>query len=768
MIWTILISFAVAFWLLLGNQFVREKKSIFIAGLPLGLFAYFLSFIPKVSNAEISKETWQWVPSLGVNFSFSLDGLSMIFALMITGIGSLVFIYTSAYLKGHQSLDRFYGYLSAFMAAMLGVVLSDNLLVLFIFWEITSITSFFLIGFNSEDASSRKSALTALGVTGIGGLLLLAAVLILGQIAGTYSLPEIIQQKEFIQQNAFYPVIVGLFLLAAFTKSAQFPFHFWLPGAMKAPTPVSTYLHSATMVKAGIFLLLRLTPVLGETPLWNNSLTIIGGITMCYAAIHTIFRTDLKGVLAYTTISALGILVFLIGLGTNQALLAAVVFIVIHATYKATLFLVTGIIDHETGTRDLTRLSGLKQTMFPLAVIGFLAALSHGGIPPTFGFVGKDLIYEATLNHDYSFVITGVSILTNVLLLYAGLVSGVKPFVGSLPKEFSKTHMPSFSMWFPPAVLSVLCVVFGLFPWVIEKSLVIPSLEFLGKNAEIHLKLWHGFNQVLLLSGVTLVLGLGLYFLIRPSHKKENFIAKFQPISSENIISQIVQYFVKFSKVWSRFLQNGYLTIYVKNTILMATILLGLGIGRTFTYGFDFQKFTEITFYEVVILLVLIVGIFFATFTKSRLAAVAALGMMSFSICMIFMMYSAPDLAMTQFSIDTLTVVLFVLILYKLPYYLKIHSPKIKIIDGVLALGFGTMMTLICLEVLSQPQNKMISDFYALKSYVLAHGKNIVNVILVDFRGGDTIVEIVVLSIAAIGVFGLIKLRLKTKERFKA
>ena len=317
------------------------------------------------------------------------------------------------------------------MAAMLGLVLSDNMISLFIFWELTSISSFFLIGFNNDSEVSRKSAITALAVTGLGGLSLLAGALILGNVGGSYNISELLNSSEAITASPYYILITILMFGAAFTKSAQFPFHFWLPGAMKAPTPVSTYLHSATMVKAGIYLLMRFTPVLGSTSFWNSTLLIVGAVTMVYAAIHTIFRRDLKGILAYSTIAALGILVFLIGQGTEGAMLAAALFIVVHALYKATLFLVTGIIDHQTHTRDVTVLRGLRKIMLPVAIAGFLAAISSAGIPPTLGFLGKELTYESTLAIIGTPLLwIALILLTKILLLHAGFVAGISPFVG--------------------------------------------------------------------------------------------------------------------------------------------------------------------------------------------------------------------------------------------------------------------------------------------------------------------------------------------------
>src|SRR5690554_1294753 len=439
MLIAVLSGFILALCLSFFGRLLKGKLSFILSALPILLFLYSLSFVPRIAEGETVAFNYTWIPSYGINLDFHLDGLSLLFMLLITGIGSLVFLYTSAYLKGHVYLDRFYAYLSMFMASMLGLVLSDNIITLFIFWELTSISSFFLIGFNNEDEGSRKSAQLALGITGVGGFFLMAGAVALGYVGGTYSISELLSSSEIIKSHSLYGWIIVFVFIAAFTKSAQFPFHFWLPAAMKAPTPVSTYLHSATMVKAGIYLLARFTPILGDHSWWNTPLIIVGGITMLYAAIHSLFRLDLKGILAYSTISALGILVFLIGLGTEQALLAAAIFILVHALYKASLFLVAGIIDHETGTRNITQLGGLRKVMLPVAIAGILAAISNAGIPPSFGFLGKDLIYESTLNSgNIAILLTIAAVVTNILLLYAGFLAGVKPFTGKLPENHEK------------------------------------------------------------------------------------------------------------------------------------------------------------------------------------------------------------------------------------------------------------------------------------------------------------------------------------------
>ncbi len=767
MLLAILLGFIFSIFLVFTGKFFKGKLSILASGIPLALFIYFAQFINRISSGEVITQENIWVPSFGVNLGFTLDGLSLLFSLMITGIGFLVFIYTSAYLKNNKYLDRFYGYLSMFMAAMLGLVLSDNLISLFVFWELTSITSFFLIGFNNTSQASRKSAITALAITGIGGLSLLVGLLFLGAITGTYSITEMLIMNPEIAANPYYTLIVILIFGAAFTKSAQFPFHFWLPGAMKAPTPVSTYLHSATMVKAGIYLLLRLTPVLGDHEFWNSTLVIVGAITMVYSAVHTLFRTDLKGILAYSTISALGILVFLIGQGTVEALTAAAVFIIVHALYKATLFLVTGIIDHQAGTRDTTVLRGLRKVLFPVAIAGFLAAISSAGIPPTIGFIGKELTYESTFHFGNLAVLLMVLIvITKILLLYAGFVTGIKPFTGVLPERFENTRMPSFLLWAPPLLLATGGIVFGIFPGLIEASIVKPLVNAVGGNSEeIHLKLWHGVSTVLWLSVITITVGTVLYFLIKPNHKLEQTIAKLEWLSPHSIIIKMWDFFFNFSKIWTNLFQNGYLRNYVSTIMVFMITLTGYGLFKTATYSVDYMSFSRITVYEAVTSLIMLIAVLYTVFTKSRLAAVAAMGIMGYAICMLFVIYSAPDLAMTQFSIDTLTVILFVLVLYKLPKYLTLSDYKMRIKDGVISLAFGTIITLLILEVLAEPINSEVSDYYAANAYVLAHGKNVVNVILVDFRGADTMIEISVLAIAAIGVFALLKLRLKKSDQ---
>jgi len=768
MLFTVLTGLITSSLLIPFGKFIKTKWSIVLPFIPVFLFIFYLLQVSSVASGINFVQHISWVPSLGVNFDFRLDGLSLLFALLITGIGSGIFFYGRTYLKGHPYFDRFFGYLLLFMSAMLGVVLANNIITLFIFWELTSISSFFLIGFNNDNKDSRKSAITALSITGIGGFFLLAGLLLLGNIAETFIISELIDRRDIIINHSLYPLFVGLIFLGAFTKSAQFPFHFWLPGAMKAPTPVSAYLHSATMVKAGIYLLARFTPILGNTDFWNYTLMIVGGITMIYAAVHSLFRIDLKGILAYSTISALGILTFLLGLGTKDAIIAASVFILVHALYKATLFMVTGIIDHETHTRDITQLAGLRKVLFPVFIAALLAALSSAGLPLTFGFIGKDLIYEATLHYanNWALWLTILAVATNTALVAAGFMAGVKPFVGKLPTQFEKVHLPYTSMWLPPLILGVLGIVFGCMPGMIGDIFNHRAADSIfGAEMEMHLKIWHGFNTVLILSLCTLAAGTLLYLFNKPSAAKLNAVERLNNISPQHIILKLASLVERFSTAYTNNVHDGFLRSYHFKIIVFAELLLAYKLWLSGPIQIDFEKLTPITWYEIAFVLILIGAVYLIVTTKSRLTSVVSTSVIGYCICLIFVFYSAPDLAMTQFTIDTLTTVLFVLVLYKLPGFINFAKKGVQIRDAIVALGFGVIISLIMLKVLYEPTTTEISDFYGENSYLLAKGKNVVNVILVDFRGIDTMFETVVLSIAALGVYSLIKLRLKSSEK---
>lgn len=768
MLLTVLLGFLASILLLPFGNKLKAKWSILLVVVPAVIFLYYLGYVPSVATGTTYSQFISWVPSMGIDFQFRLDGLSLLFALLISGIGTAIFFYARGYLKGHIYYDRFFGYLLLFMAAMLGVVLSDNIFTLFIFWELTSISSFFLIGFNNDNPDSRKSAITALSITGMGGFFLLAGLVLMGNIAGTYQISELIQSRDMLLSHELYPLLLGLLFMGAFTKSAQFPFHFWLPGAMKAPTPVSAYLHSATMVKAGIYLLARFNPIVGGTDIWSYTLMIVGGFTMLYAALHSLFRLDLKSVLAYSTISALGILTFLIGLGTQYAIIAAAVFILVHALYKAALFMVTGVIDHETGTRDISRLAGLRKVMPPIALTGLLAGLSSAGLPSTFGFIGKDLIYEATLQSESvsSLALTIIAVATNIGLVAAGFMAGIKPFVGELPQEFEKVHLPYRSLWIPPMVLAVLGVVFGIFPGLAGEYFSAQTANTIfGSETNMHLKIWHGFNIVLILSVATLAAGTVLFLTNRPSAKKLDLIEGLNHFSPQAIFNKIGAKIVSLSDRYTDMLHNGYLRSYHIKIILFAEALLAYKLWQSGPIYIDFANLTAISIYEVAVVIILIGSLVIVLMSPSLLTSVLSMSVLGYAICLIFVFYGAPDLAMTQFSIDTLTTVLFVLVIYKLPPFLKLDKSLIRYRDIAVSLGFGTIIAMVALKVMNEPTDKSISEFYGENAYLLAKGKNVVNVILVDFRGIDTMFETVVLGIAAIGVYSLLKLRLKSSEK---
>lgn len=764
MLLTVTLGLIAAVLLVPFGSFFKDWKGILISIIPGVLFAFFLSKIGDVSSGNVIFESTRWVPSLGIDLDFRLDGLSLLFALLITGIGSLVFLYSSAYLKGDKHLDRYWGYLLLFMSSMLGLVLSDNIFLMFIFWELTSVSSFFLIGYNNEDDDSRRSALISYAITGLGGFFLLIGLVLAGYIVGSYSFNEMLLNAGLIKNSELYPLILASVLIAAFTKSAQFPFHFWLPKAMAAPTPISAYLHSATMVKAGIYIMARFTPVLGGTVYWQWVLIGVGGFTMLYGAGRSLFKDDLKGVLAYSTVAALGVLTFLIGLGTEKAIIAACVFILVHALYKASLFLVTGVIDMETGTRDLNQLSGLGSLMMPLAVAGGLAALSSAGVPFTYGFIGKDLIYESTLSvhPGWGWYLTVLALLTNIGLVAAGFLVGFKPFFGKKKEDNGQIKLSSKRMWLSALILALAGIFFGVFPQIagtyLTESAVSGVLQF---NTSVELKIWHGFNTVILLSIATIGVGTLVYLADIVRIRRIRPLKGLNRLDTEGVFNKIYFYGKLFAEKYTNYFHNGYLRSYLLKIIIFAEILLAFGLYQLGWVSIDFSTLSAISAYDIAIVVMMIGSLYLTLTAGSRLNAVVALSIVGYAICLLFVVYSAPDLAMTQFTIDTLTVVLFVLVLYRLPGFIKYKNGPIIVRDGIVSLIFGVQLGIVCLAALQEPAQFNISDFYGKFAYTLGHGRNVVNVILVDFRGFDTMFEIVVLTTSAIGVYSLLKLRLK-------
>jgi multicomponent Na+:H+ antiporter subunit A len=460
------------------------RWSSLLAVWPGVLAVYFASLLRTVVDTGPVDAALPWAASLGLTLSFYADGLSLLFSLLITGIGTLIVVFGSHYLDGKPTTGRFQATLFAFMGSMLGVVLANSLLTMFVFWELTGFTSFLLIGFYQDRKEARDSAIQALVVTGAGGMALLAAAVLIEQQAGPVALSVLSAGGASLRDTAAYPAIAILVLLAAFTKSAQAPFHFWLPDAMTAPTPVSAYLHSATMVKAGVYLVARMSPVLGGTALWSGILTATGMITMMLGAWRALAETDLKRVLAYSTISALGVLMMLLGVGTETAVAAALVYLLAHACYKGTLFLVAGTLEHETGTRDLTELGGLRRTMPVLALAAGLAALSMAGFPLLLGFTGKELLYESLFHAgaDWGGPILAAAIIASALLGVSGLAAGIAPFSGPLAKAIATRHVP-FPLSASPLLLAAVGLLAGLWPGLLDPAIQAAAVSVLGTKS---------------------------------------------------------------------------------------------------------------------------------------------------------------------------------------------------------------------------------------------------------------------------------------------
>ncbi|MBA2452404.1 MAG: putative monovalent cation/H+ antiporter subunit A [Chloroflexia bacterium] len=740
----------------------RDYTGWIIALVPLFICVYLATLIGPIADGETRRVSYDWIPSLHINLSFYVDGLSLAFGLLISGIGALIMVYAGGYLKGHHHLGRLYAYLLMFMGSMLGIVLADNIITLFVFWELTSITSYLLIGFNHHEAKARSAALQALVVTVLGGQLMLGGLLILGYVSGSYELTEILTQGDMLREHSLYVPILLLILAGAFTKSAQVPFHFWLPGAMEAPTPVSAYLHSATMVKAGVYVLARFHPALGGTDLWTIILVTAGGLTMIVGAYLAFPQSDLKRVLAYSTVSALGTLVLLIGIGTERAIEGAVVFLLVHSLYKGALFLVAGIIDHGTGTRDINMLGGLRKAMPITAVVAGLAALSMAGLPPMFGFIGKELVYDA-LVEESGFVprfVAGITVAANILLLVIAGIVGIGPFFGRNRDTPEHPHEAPPSLLTGPAVLAGLGLAIGLIPTLFIGSLIQPATQaILGDPVAISISLWHGFNPALALSAITVGVGVGIYFgrgRLRPIALQ---IYDWRWYGPERAFPRIMEGLDSIALTQTRLLQSGFLRYYLLTIIITTVAVVSyplFGRGELF----DRPDFGDVRFYEIGLGVLLLMAAFQAARSNSRLGAIAALGVVGYGVALIYIFYGAPDLAMTQVLVETLMVVLLVLVFYRLPRYVQRSTRGNQVRDAIVALTAGGMMTALILASLSFEDRTTISAYFDENSVPLAHGRNIVNVILVDFRALDTLGEITVLAVAAAGVFALLRLRL--------
>ncbi|MFP7569975.1 monovalent cation/H+ antiporter subunit A [Marivita sp. S2033] len=727
----------------------------------LAAFVGLLTNLPAVLAGEVVLAQVEWMPLLGLNFTLMLDGLGFFFAMLILGIGLLIIAYARHYLSRDDNMGEFFTYLLLFQGAMVGIVLSDNILLLLVFWELTSLSSFLLIGYWKHLPEGRQGARMALTVTGMGGLAMIAGMLILGQIVGSYDLSVILQNRDLIQADPLYLPALILILLGCFTKSAQFPFHFWLPHAMAAPTPVSAYLHSATMVKAGIFLMARMWPVLSGTPEWFVIVTTAGLVTMVLGAVIALFKHDLKALLAFSTVSHLGLITMLLGTGTAFGAMAAVFHILNHATFKAALFMSAGIIDHETHTRDIRRLGGLRYLMPVTFVIATLAALSMAGIPLLNGFLSKEMMLEEA----YHTVLFGVPWLLPVFAVIGALFSAAYSFrlighvfLGPVREDYpAKPHDPGAGMWLPPAILVVLVVTIGIAPYLVEPFVKLVTASVLGEVLTVpdaHFKIWHGLVPALYMSLAAVVGGLVLMLIFSPALR---FWDAAPRPEAKTIFDSIVAASVRLAQSLTLPLHNGAFSRYAAIGTV-AILLVGFHAWVTGTVGAPSrtpQMAGAVPIAGWLMLVAATGGLVF--FHRNRFLSLILIGIVGLMVSVAFVFFSAPDLAMTQFTVEVVTIILLLLALNFLPNYTPVESTVLRRVRdaGVAVAGGLATFGLAYHYLLRDAVDTPISQFHLANSYKGGGGTNVVNVILVDFRGFDTYGEIIVLGIAALLIFAL-------------
>ncbi|WP_137389954.1 putative monovalent cation/H+ antiporter subunit A [Rhodoligotrophos defluvii] len=744
----------------LVSRYAQPAAGWLLALLPFVLLWYFASFLTTISAGSAVSQSLDWLPQLDVALSFRLDGLSLVFALLITGIGAFIVIYAGAYLGGHPRRGGFLAVLLMFMGSMLGLVLADNIVAFFVFWELTSITSFLLIGFDHARFASRRAAIQALVVTGGGGLALLAGLIAMSLATGGWDLSALNLQGDALRAHPLYPMMLCLVLVGAFTKSAQVPFHFWLPNAMEAPTPVSAYLHSATMVKAGVYLLMRLTPALGGTELWSGALTVFGGATLLVGAVLSLRQTDLKLILAYTTVGSLGLLVMLLGLGVEKAVEAAVLYLIAHALFKGALFMVAGIVDHETGTRDITALAGLRHAMPLTFTAAIIAALSMSGLPPLVGFIAKEAIYGVT---ESGLVVT-TAIAGNALMVAAALAVVWLPFTGAMAPTPERPHEPSLGLLLGPMVLALLGLCAGALVTAFGNLFAAGMVgAILGRHVSLDLALWHGFSTPLLMSIGTLALGVGAFALLSRLRAAIGSVLATLGWTMDRVYDAALSGLVRSCRFALRIIQPGLLRVYMLMILLMVTAALvlpalALGLPIKMPLIEVEQAFQNLN--GIAIMLLALAGACAVVFVRSRLNAIVALGVQGVAVALLFLIYGAPDLAFTQFMVEILSVAILTLVMTRLRLDVGDRREiSDRLVHGGIALvaAAGLGSTLVALT--QQPLDLRLSAFFATHSVPEAHGRNIVNVILVDFRGLDTLGEITVVLMAGLAALALIRMR---------
>ncbi|WP_339231004.1 Na+/H+ antiporter subunit A [Oceanobacillus sp. FSL K6-2867] len=760
---------------------------------PLVLFVYLAQYIPSIANGQVIENTVHWIPAYGINFTAYLDGLSLILALLITGVGSLVILYSIFYLSSKESLGHFYMYLTLFMGAMLGVVLSDNMMVLYVFWELTSISSFLLIAFWYQRKRSRDGARKSLLITIFGGFAMLVGFIMIYAMTGTWSVREVVALAGgFTDHELFIPAMI-LTLLGAFTKSAQFPFHIWLPDAMEAPTPVSAYLHSATMVKAGIYLVARFTPIFGGEMSWFWLVTGVGVFTLFWGSFNAVRQTDLKALLAYSTISQLGMIMSMFGMGSAalhfgysaessfyaQATFAALFHLVNHSTFKGALFMVVGIVDHEVGTRDIRRLGGLITLMpitFTFAAIG---SFSMAGLPPFNGFLSKEMFFTAILRiseagffslETWGVLIPIIAWSANVFTFIYCMIIVFQTFLGPYQEEKLEhpANEPPIGMLVAPGILSLLVVGIFFFPNVLGDYILRPAMASIfptlaGEDLGVSISAWHGWDSPELWMTVGVVVIGALLYIYR-----KYWTVVYRLFPEKWSFNELYSFILDWMEERSTAITNNYMTGYLRDYLVYIYLFFIVAIGGTIlytgAYSFDISGNAPITVFEATIAIVMMIAAISILFAKSRLTAILINSILGFGVAAFFVLFRAPDLALTQLIVETVTTVLFLVAYYFLPEWQKEDVPrKSRNVNLLIAVLVGVVFTVVALAVQNGKLFATISSYFE-NSYELAGGKNIVNAILGDFRAFDTMLEVVVLLIAGIGVYTFIKLKAKKED----
>ena len=755
---------AIPFLTVLGIGFAAKSgrnavTAVALAGTFTALFAV-LAYAPALMGGAVITSQIAWLPQVGLNAHFMLDGLGFLFALLILGIGSLIILYARFYLDDGDPFARFMAFLLGFQGAMLGIALSDNILLLLVFWELTSLTSFLLIGYWGHRAEARAGARMALAVTGAGGLSLFAGLLILGQIAGSFDLSVILTKADMIKDSPMYLPALVLIVVGAFAKSAQFPLHFWLPHAMAAPTPVSAYLHSATMVKAGLFMLARLWPVLAGTDAWFYIVATGGLLTMVYAAKVALFKDDLKAILAFSTVSHLGLITFLLGLGTPEALVVAMLHIIAHASFKAPLFMVAGIVDHAAHTRDISALGGLRRAMPISFALALIAAASMAGVPPLAGFLSKELALEQAAHTAWAGAAWAVPLLATLGAMFSVAYSfrflgGI--FLGPEKPDLKDAHEANFGLWLAPAILVALGLAIGLVPMLSAGWLVdLAASAAMGSKAEVYISHWHGLANPALWMSIAAFGGgallLGLYPRLRAmwdaaprGDGKRAF---------ESGLGGLI--FAARASVLR--LHDGSLS---RMMVLGVLAILGLAVFALNGYAIApaTRAMTPISLGAAALGAVLLIVLALAVWRHSeRFLALLLVGAVGLIISVGFAYLSAPDLALTQLTVEVVTVILMLLALNILPKTTPREAGVMQrsgaaVIAGAAGLGAGALAYTLMLRDAAFPA---ISAFHWEQSKPGAGGTNSVNTIIVDFRGYDTYGEIIVLGIAALVIAAVV------------